>query len=107
MVTTHGAQALGDEKLIGSLEVGKKADLIVINPASAGMYPLHDPVANLVTSMHSSNVESTMCDGKWLMKDRILMTLDENTIIQEAQRRADAIRKRAGIILPERFPVVK
>jgi 5-methylthioadenosine/S-adenosylhomocysteine deaminase len=107
MVTTHGAKALGDEKLIGSLEVGKKADLIVINPASAGMYPLHDPVANLVTSMHSSNVESTMCDGKWLMKDRILMTLDENTIIQEAQRRADAIRKRAGIILPERFPVVK
>lgn len=107
MVTTHGALALGDEKHIGSLEVGKKADLIVINPASAGMYPLHDPVANLVTSMHSSNVESTMCDGKWLMKDRILMTLDENTIIQEAQRRADAVRKRAGIILPERFPVVK
>jgi 5-methylthioadenosine/S-adenosylhomocysteine deaminase len=106
MVTTNGAKALLDDQ-VGSLAAGKKADLIVINPASAGMSPLHDPVANLVTSMHSSNVESTMCDGKWLMKDRILMTLDENTIIQEAQMRADAIRRRAGIILPERFPVAK
>jgi 5-methylthioadenosine/S-adenosylhomocysteine deaminase len=56
MVTTNGARALLDEENIGSLAVGKKADLIVINPASAGMFPLHDPIANLVTSMHSSNI---------------------------------------------------
>jgi 5-methylthioadenosine/S-adenosylhomocysteine deaminase len=105
MVTTNGARALLDEENIGSLAVGKKADLIVINPASAGMFPLHDPIANLVTSMHSSNVESTMCDGKWLMKDRTILTIDEAAILREAQQRADAIRKRAGIQLRDRFPV--
>jgi len=105
MVTTNGARALLDEESIGSLAVGKKADLIVINPASAGMFPLHDPIANLVTSMHSSNVESTMCDGKWLMKDRVVLTIDETAILCEAQQRADAIRKRAGIQLRDRFPV--
>jgi 5-methylthioadenosine/S-adenosylhomocysteine deaminase len=105
MVTTNGARALLDEENIGSLAVGKKADLIVINPASAGMFPLHDPIANLVTSMHSSNVESTMCDGKWLMKDRTILTIDETAILREAQQRADAIRKRAGIQLRDRFPV--
>lgn len=105
MVTTNGARALLDEENIGSLAVGKKADLIVINPASAGMFPLHDPIANLVTSMHSSNVESTMCDGKWLMKDRVVLTIDETAILCEAQQRADAIRKRAGIQLRDRFPV--
>lgn len=105
MVTTNGARALLDEENIGSLAIGKKADLIVINPASAGMFPLHDPIANLVTSMHSSNVESTMCDGKWLMKDRTILTIDEAAILREAQQRADAIRKRAGIQLRNRFPV--
>lgn len=105
MVTTNGARALLDEENIGSLAVGKKADLIVINPASAGMFPLHDPIANLVTSMHSSNVESTMCDGRWLMKDRVVLTIDESAILAEAQQRADAIRKRAGIQLKDRFPV--
>jgi 5-methylthioadenosine/S-adenosylhomocysteine deaminase len=106
MVTVNGAKALMEEKFLGSLEPGKKADLVVINPASAGMYPLHDSIANLVTSMHSSNVESTMCDGKWLMKDRVLLTLDENSILKEAQERADSIRERAGIRLKHRFPVV-
>jgi len=105
MVTTNGARALLDEENIGSLAVGKKADLIVINPASAGMFPLHDPIANLVTSMHSSNIESTMCDGRWLMKDRVVLTIDESAILAEAQQRADAIRKRAGIRLKDRFPV--
>ena len=106
MVTSNGAKAMLDPQNIGSLAAGKKADLIVINPASAGMLPLHDTIANLVTSMHSSNVESTMCDGKWLMKDRVLLTIDEPAVFREAQQRADAIRSRAGIVLPNRFPVV-
>jgi 5-methylthioadenosine/S-adenosylhomocysteine deaminase len=82
-----------------------KADLIIVDPRAASMLPLHDPIANLVTAMHASNVESTMCDGKWLMKKRKVLTVDEKGILQEAQTRADAIRTRAGIRLPERFPV--
>lgn len=104
MATIKGAEALMEEKNLGSLTEGKKADLIVINPRSAGMLPLHDTVANLVTSMHSDNVESTMCDGKWLMRERKLLTIDEDALYTEAQQRADAIRSRAGIQLPDRFP---
>lgn len=107
MATKNGARALMDEHLYGSLEEGKKADLIVVNPNSASMLPLHDPIANLVTAMHSSNVESTMCDGKWLMKNRRVLSLDEDAILKEAKQHAAAIYKRAGIRLPDRFPTIE
>ncbi|MDR3321308.1 MAG: amidohydrolase [Synergistaceae bacterium] len=107
MATKNGARALMDEHLYGSLEPGKKADLIIINPNSASMLPLHDPIANLVTAMHSSNIDSTMCDGRWLMRGRVIKTVDERAILKEAEQRAAAIRKRAGIRLPDRFPVTE
>lgn len=103
MATANGAKALQDRLLYGSLEPGKKADLIIINPDSVGMQPMHDPIANLVTSMHSTNVESTICNGKWLMRDRKILTFDEEALIQEAKLRAESIRSRAGIRMPERF----
>lgn len=106
MATRNGARALLDEAQYGSLEPGKKADLIIINPDSVGMQPMHDPIANLVTSMHSTNVESTICNGKWLMRERKLLTMDEEALIQEAKLRAESIRSRAGIRMPERFPMV-
>lgn len=106
MATKNGAKALLDDHLYGSLEPGKKADLIIINPNSASMLPLHDPIANLVTAMHSSNVESTLCNGKWLMKERVIKTLNEEAVLQEAKERAAAIFKRAGIQLPDRFPTI-
>ncbi|MBR1607653.1 MAG: amidohydrolase [Clostridia bacterium] len=104
MATVNGAKAILEEKNLGSLTPGKKADLIVIDPRSAGMLPLHDTVANLVSAMHSENIRDTMCDGKWLMRDRRLLTIDEDALYAEAQQRADAIRRRAGIELPDRFP---
>ncbi len=64
MATINGARALLDEDLYGSLEVRKKADLIVINPYGPSMMPVNDRIAALVTAMHSANVESSMCDGK-------------------------------------------
>jgi 5-methylthioadenosine/S-adenosylhomocysteine deaminase len=106
MATCDGARALLWENEIGSLEVGKKADLIVVNPDSAGMLLMHDPVANMVYSMRAENVESVMTDGHWLMKDHKLLTVAEQEIIQEAKQRAAAIAHRAGIRLPDRFNVV-
>ena len=107
MATKNGARCLLDEDVYGSLEPGKKADLIIINPYGPSMMPVNDRIAALVTAMHSTNIESTMCDGKWLMRDRKILTLDEDAILKEAQERADAIYKRAGIVLPDRFPTIR
>lgn len=106
MVTCNGARALLWDDEIGSLAKGKKADLIVIDPNTASMLPLHDPIANMVTSMREHNVEAVMCDGKWLMWDRQILSVNESDILAEAKRRAADIVQRAGINLPERFNVV-
>ncbi|GHU50176.1 amidohydrolase [Clostridia bacterium] len=105
MVTRNGARALLDEDVYGSLETGKKADLIIINPYGPSMMPVNDRIAALVTAMRSENVESVICDGKWLMRDRKILTMDESAILKEACARSTAIYKRAGITLPDRFPV--
>ncbi len=105
MVTCDAARALLWEDEIGSLEVGKKADLVVIDPDSAAMLPMHDPIANMVTSMHAHNVESVMADGRWLMRDREILVVNEQEILEEAKVRAAAIARRAGIELPNRFSV--
>ena len=106
MVTCNGAEGLLWENEIGSLENGKKADLIVISPDTASMLPMHDPIANMVSAMHASNVESVMADGQWLMRDHKILTVNEAEIIAEAKARANTIVKRAGIRLPDRFQVI-
>lgn len=106
MVTVDGARCLLWEEEIGSLEVGKKADLVIIDPHTANMLPLHDLIANLVTSMKTENVESVMVDGRWLMRDRRILSVDEGEVYKEAEERAAAIRERANIRLPKRFPSV-
>lgn len=106
MVTCNGAKALLWEDDLGSIEPGKKADLVVINPNTATMLPVHDPIANLVTSMRSENVESVMVDGEWVMLERQILSVNEEEILTEAKARAAAIAKRAGIHLPNRFKVM-
>ncbi len=105
MVTCDAARALLWEDQIGSLAVGKKADLAVINPNSPAMLPMHDPIANLVTAMHAHNIESVMVDGQWLMREGEILVVNEDEIMAEAKSRAVAIARRAGIRLPERFDV--
>ncbi len=107
MATINGAKSVLWDDEIGSLEVDKKADLIILDPHSIGSIPLHDPIANVVYGMHSSNVMYSMCNGKWLMKERQLMTIDEDTVLVEARKRAEDIVKRAGITLPHRMKSCK
>ncbi|WP_448820266.1 amidohydrolase [Cetobacterium sp.] len=106
MATINGAKCALLENEIGSLEIGKKADLIILNPNTIHSLPLHDPIANIVYTMSSENVESTMCNGKWLMKDREVLVLNERELIEKLNRKSKDIKNKANIVLPNRFPVI-
>lgn len=64
MATAGGAKALGMEKEIGTLEVGKKADIILFDPARIRSIPMHDPMATLVYSASAENIHTTIVNGK-------------------------------------------
>lgn len=106
MATIYGAKAVLQEKNIGSLEVGKKADLVVINPNRWTMMPIHDPVASLVYCMRTENIDSVMCDGRWIMRAQKILTVDEVAILKAAKEAASQILKRAKIDIPNRMTVV-
>jgi 5-methylthioadenosine/S-adenosylhomocysteine deaminase len=97
MATIDGARALGMADVVGSIEVGKRADLVLVDPRTPNFATAADPVSALVTALKSENVESVLCDGEWLMRDRRLTRVDEAAVLDEATRRAAAVRARAGL----------
>lgn len=88
MATINGAKALGVEHLLGSVEVGKKADLILLELTSPHLTPCHDIVSNLVYSAKSSDVATTIVNGKILMEDYEVKTLNEPEILAKASESA-------------------
>jgi 5-methylthioadenosine/S-adenosylhomocysteine deaminase len=64
MATINGARALGMESLMGSLEVGKKADIILFYPDRLRSIPMHDPKATIVYSASAENIDTTVVNGK-------------------------------------------
>lgn len=94
MATIDGAKALGLEKSVGSLEVGKKADVILINLEKPHLTPLHNPYANIVYSANGSDVDTVIVNGRILMEDRELRTLTEKEILQKADKTAQDLLTR-------------
>jgi 5-methylthioadenosine/S-adenosylhomocysteine deaminase len=95
MATIRGAQALGLEREIGSLEVGKRADLIVIDAAQPHLAPRHDPVALLVYSAQAADVTMVLVDGRVLLEDRKLTTIDEDGLLSLADAQTHRLLARA------------
>ncbi len=87
------AKALHMEEKIGSLEVGKLADMIVIDTKAPNMVPIYNPYSALVYSANSGNVRHAIIDGKLVMQDRQIHTVDEEQIRQEALAFTDIVRK--------------
>lgn len=81
MATIGGARALAMDDEIGSLEVGKKADIIVVSNRSPEMHPTIAFVSNLVYSATGSLVETTIIDGRIVMRDRVMTTIDEEALL--------------------------
>jgi 5-methylthioadenosine/S-adenosylhomocysteine deaminase len=98
MATHGGAKALGLEKLIGSLELGTRADVSIVNLDALHSIPhTKDLVSAVVYSAEASDVESVIIDGNIVMRDRKLLTLDEAAIMEDAVRENSELMKRAGI----------
>jgi 5-methylthioadenosine/S-adenosylhomocysteine deaminase len=95
MATIDGARALGMERDIGSLEPGKRADVIVVSMASARQTPMYDAQSHLVYVTRGDDVKTTIVNGRILMRDRKVLTLDRNAVLAEA--RAFAARVRAAV----------
>jgi 5-methylthioadenosine/S-adenosylhomocysteine deaminase len=95
MATRAGARALGLEADTGSIEVGKKADLIVINGQSARLAPSPDPFSAIVYAAQPADVRLTMVDGEILIKDGAPLRLDAGAIVAEARSEAAALAGRA------------
>jgi 5-methylthioadenosine/S-adenosylhomocysteine deaminase len=85
MATIEGAEALGLSDSIGSLEVGKRADLVLVNFERPHLTPTHNFYANLVYSCHGSDVDTMIVDGEILMENRRVKTLNELEVMQKAQ----------------------
>ena len=86
MGTLKGAEVLGLESEIGSVEVGKKADLILIDTNTANMTPQSSTLSsNVIYSANGSNVDTTICNGKILMEDKKILVLDEEEIYAKAR----------------------
>ena len=99
MATIDGAKALMWDDEIGSLEVGKRADVVLIGMDGLEWYPrpMHNPVANLVYSSAGHAVQTVIIDGKIVMRDRKLLTIDEAALKLRTQGEAVAAAQAAGI----------
>ncbi|MEM2440729.1 MAG: amidohydrolase [Candidatus Bathyarchaeia archaeon] len=88
MATLGGAKALGLDGIIGSLEAGKKADIVLVDLSKPHLKPLHNVYAALVYSARGSDVETVIVDGKIIMENREVKTLDEEAVMEKAERHA-------------------
>ena len=93
MATIGGARALGMAPQIGSLEPGKRADLITVSIGAARQTPMYDAVSHLVYVTRGDDVRTTIVNGKVLMKDRQVLTLNRATVIADANRLAQKVRQ--------------
>jgi 5-methylthioadenosine/S-adenosylhomocysteine deaminase len=96
MATLGGARALGMEEEIGSLQVGKKADLIALDLDEIGWSPLggQDIYTALVYSITGQHVRDVMVDGRWLFRDNQWMTLDFNAARRELEHQHTELMRR-------------
>ena len=97
MATRNGARALGMEAELGSIEVGKKADLIVVDAHGAHLAPSPDPFSTIVYAARPTDVRLTMVDGEIRVRDGTLMDMDLAEVAGTARQQARLLAGRAGI----------
>lgn len=96
MATIEGARAIGMEQEIGSLEIGKKADLFLFNSLRARSTPVHNPIRSLIYSSGQESVETVIINGKIVLKENQFVEFPEDEILTETQNSAVELSVRIG-----------
>jgi 5-methylthioadenosine/S-adenosylhomocysteine deaminase len=96
MATINGARTLSLDNEIGSIEVGKKADVIIIDLKKPQLTPLTHPISHLVYAARGSDVSHSIISGKIVMEDYELKTLDERRIMEEARVQTEDLLEKSG-----------
>lgn len=106
MATIRGAEAVGLEDSIGSLEIGKKADFIAIVLKNLHQLPVYDPVSTVVYATNAGDVSLVVVDGRVLVQEGVLVTMDEEEVITEALKAGKDVLERAGLtdVVHSRWP---
>ena len=99
MATVHGAKAIGMGDKLGTLEPGKLADIVLVNLDSIDMVPNNNPVSDLVYAGCGADVDTVIVDGRIVMENKNVITLNEHEIIEQARERASSLLKRTGLRL--------
>jgi 5-methylthioadenosine/S-adenosylhomocysteine deaminase len=97
MATIDGARALHLEKEIGSLETGKKADIILISLHEPNAVPMYDIYAQLAYSLKGNDVRSVIIGGKFVMQDHLLLTVDEQKVMDKARQYGKQVKASLGM----------
>jgi 5-methylthioadenosine/S-adenosylhomocysteine deaminase len=97
MATIDGARALHMEKEIGSLEAGKKADLILIGLDEPNAVPMYDVYAQIAYSLKGSDVETVVIGGRVVMRERKLLTVDEAAVLEKAREYGKSVKASLGM----------
>ncbi|MFO7662715.1 MAG: amidohydrolase [Chloroflexota bacterium] len=106
MATINGAKAMMIADQVGSLEAGKRADVILIDTRKPHLYPVHDPVSVIAWAANGSDVDTVLIDGQVVMQGRRALTLDEDAILDEAARRREKIVKQAQVAVNHVWPIL-
>ncbi|MFY0543104.1 amidohydrolase [Brevibacillus sp. H7] len=93
MATRYGADGVFQSETLGTIEVGKQADLIVLDAHQAHFHPAHNPVSHVVYAANGRDVTDTVVAGKFLMRNRELLTVDEERVIFEANRMFQTLKR--------------
>jgi cytosine/adenosine deaminase-related metal-dependent hydrolase len=103
MATVNGARALMMEDEIGSIEKGKKADVVIFDTKRPEWVPMFNPVNSLVYSADGKSVDTVLIDGKVVLEKGKMKTLDEFEVYEKAQQAGSELIKRAGLPLETRW----
>jgi 5-methylthioadenosine/S-adenosylhomocysteine deaminase len=107
MATLHGAAALGLSREIGSLEPGKRADLVLYDLDVPEWRPLLDPVNSLVYAATGASVRTVLVDGRVILDDGRVTTIDETEVYRRIEPLSREHVKRAGVAFRRKWPVIE